>query len=128
MSSKGRSNKLFKENLKIESYLKILSKSSYIPLIKFRTANHKLPVEIGRWENIPHAEWKCTLCNKNDIGDEFHYLLVCPYFATERTRLLKPYFFRRPNILKFKSLLVCTNKIILTNVSKFVRLILNTFV
>ena len=128
MSSKGRSYKLFKENLECEPYLKILSKSSYIPLIKFRTANHKLPVEIGRWENIPHAERKCTLCNKNDIGDEFHYLLVCPYFATERTRLLKTYFFQRPNILKFKNLLVCTNKIILANVSKFVRLIMNTFV
>ena len=63
-----------------------MSKSSYIPFIKFRTANHKLPVETGRRENIPHAERKCSLCNKNDIGDEFHYLLICLYFATERTR------------------------------------------
>ena len=99
MSSKGR------ENLEFEPYLKILSKSSHILLIKFRTANHKLPVETERWKNIPLAERKCTLCNKNDIGNEFHYLLICPYFATERTRLLKPYFFQRPNIFKYISLL-----------------------
>ena len=72
MSSKDINNKLLKENLEFEPYLKILAKISYIPLIKFRTANHKLPVETGRWGNIPYAEQKSALYNKNDIGNEFH--------------------------------------------------------
>ena len=32
---------------------------------------------------------KCSLCNKNDIGDVFHYLLVCSLFQEDRCNLLK---------------------------------------
>ena len=32
-----------------------------------------------------------ALCNKIDLGDGFHYLLVCTQFTNERTELLKPY-------------------------------------
>ena len=65
---------IFKENIEFESYLKLIPKQLYIPLIKFRSSSHKLPVEVGRWKNTIYAERKCSLCNKNDIGDEFHYL------------------------------------------------------
>ena len=30
----------------------------------------------------------CTLCLSSDIGDEFHYLFVCPYFHRERNLFL----------------------------------------
>jgi hypothetical protein len=36
-----------------ENYLNILNdKDNNLTLSKFRTTNHKLPVEIGRWKNI----------------------------------------------------------------------------
>ena len=126
-SSKGKNYKLFKNDQQFEAYLKILSRKSYTSLIKFRTGNHRLPVEVGRWEGIPYTERKCTLCEKNDIGDEFHYLLICPTFDTERKTLIKPYNFRRPNILKFRELLNTRNKNVLLKLSKFVQTIMNKF-
>ena len=45
VSSKGRNHNIFKDNLDFEPYVKILPKNAYIPIIKYRTANHKLPVE-----------------------------------------------------------------------------------
>lgn len=120
-STKGRTYIIFKEDVSLENYLSALSRNIYLPLIKFRTTNHKLPVEKGRWENIPHKDRKCNLCDKNDIGDEFHYLFTCPFFAGERAALIKPYFYNRPNILKFKELLQSRNKKLLIHLSQFVK-------
>ena len=36
-----------------------------------------MPVEIGRWQNIELEDRKCTVCNKNTLGDELHYLMEC---------------------------------------------------
>ena len=41
---------------------------------QFRLGNTKLPAETGRWVNIDRNERYCTLCNRNEIGDEFHLL------------------------------------------------------
>lgn len=126
-STKGRNYAIFKDNTELEAYLKMLSKNEYIPLAKFRTSNHKLPVETGRWDNTPYHDRKCVLCHKNDIGDEFHYLLICPTFINERKKLLEPVYYQRPNILKYQSLLNSRNKKTLSNLSKFVKVIMNTF-
>ncbi|MCW4343918.1 MAG: reverse transcriptase family protein [Candidatus Thiodiazotropha endolucinida] len=126
-SSKGRNYSLFKVNTEIENYLLSMTKRTYIPLLKFRTANHKLPIEKGRWDNVPYAERKCNLCHKSDLGDEFHYLLVCPFFYNERKMFLKKYYYTRPNILKLKALLQSTNKKTLTGLSKLVEVIMNKF-
>ena len=42
---------------------------SRIWITKFRTSNLHLPIETGRWYNIPRAERICHLC-KETIGDE----------------------------------------------------------
>ena len=34
----------------LQKYLKILPQSSWIPIIKFKTANHRLPIEIYSWQ------------------------------------------------------------------------------
>ena len=39
----------------------------------------KIPLETGRWQNIPKEERLCSLCDLNVIGDEFHYLFMCRY-------------------------------------------------
>lgn len=38
-------------------------------IARFRTSNHKLPIETGRWNNVDRENRKCWLCNV-DIGDE----------------------------------------------------------
>ena len=91
MSSKGKTYKLFKEQLIFEKYLNIIPERLWRLIIKFRTSNHYLPVETGRWNNILFEDRLCTICDKNDIGDEFHYLFICKFFHNSRVKFLHHY-------------------------------------
>jgi hypothetical protein len=42
--------KLFKVELKFENYLDILEEKDTFTLCRFRTTNHRLPVEVGKWK------------------------------------------------------------------------------
>ena len=78
-SSSGNNYKLFKETFGYSRYFSILPTyySKFFP--SFRTRNHKLLIEIGRWNSVPLSERLCHLCRK-DLGDEFHYILSCEHF------------------------------------------------
>ena len=69
-------NLFFKDILNFEKYLINVSKFYYSKIIKYRTGNHRLPVETGRWDDIPLNERKCKICTTDDIGDEYHYLFT----------------------------------------------------
>ena len=92
-----------------------------------RLSNHRLPVETGRWENTPLEDSKCILCSKYDIGDEFHYLFVCDHFISDRKKYLRSYFYKSPNIIKFKELFSSANTRKLVKLSSFVEIIMNKF-
>ena len=94
--------KLFKTTFKFETYFKKLTDKETKLLLKFRTRNHRLPVEVGRWNKIELRERKCVFC-KNDIGDEYHYILICPYLNLSRKQYIKPYYFKRPNTINFSN-------------------------
>lgn len=126
-SSKSYNYKLFKTEIELEHYLTHLPRPVYLPIIKFRTSNHRLPIEKGRWENVPRAERTCTKCSSNSIGDEFHYIMECKFFKLERQRLIRSYYYNRPNVLKFNQLLQSKNSSILRNLSTFTKLIMNEF-
>lgn len=126
-SSKGRNYSLFKDNINCENYIKTLNSINVINMLKFRTGNHKFPVEVGRWNNVDISERKCHLCQTSSIGDEFHYLLECSYFQRERRIYIDQYFYRRPNILKYKQLLAVENESKLTLLSKFMKIIMKCF-
>ena len=126
-SSKGQNYKLLKAELAFEIYLTKFPKKIYLPLLKFRTSNHKLPVERGRWENKPYNERVCTICHRNTLGDEFHYILECDAFKEDRKILIKQYFYKHPNILKYKELMSSTNEPTVKNLSKFAYLIMKKF-
>ena len=87
--------------------------------IKFRTANHKLPTETGRWKNISSKERFCPLC-PSEIGDEFHYLFHCTKFTDSRKICLKKYFINNPNYHKMSTLFLTSNVKQLRNLCKFV--------
>jgi len=84
-------------------------------LILFRTRNHRLPVETGRWQNIPHNERKCTTCNL--IGDEYHFLMECKTFATLRNTYLPVYYRTHSNFVKFTTLFKSDNYEVLKNLA-----------
>ena len=91
-------------------------------MLSFRTRNHKLPVEIGRWKKIDFDRRLCMLC-KTDVGDEFHYILNCKYFRSFRKLYIKPYYHKHPNTLKFSQLMNSKNKVELKKLTKFIKII-----
>ena len=92
-------------------------------MIKYRTRNNKLPVEIGRWNKIPFNQRICKLCSA-DIGDEYHYLLICKSIHEIRKKYLKQYFYTNPNTLKFEKLMNTKNKIESRKLCSFIEHIL----
>ena len=125
-SSKGMNYSLYKENIDIENYLMVLPKSIYTTFAKFRTGNHRFPCEVGRYNDTEIAERKCTLCDSGDVGDEMHYLLLCPFFSNDRSLYLSRYYYARPNILKFKEIMSTRNMRRLKRLCIFIAIILKT--
>ena len=72
----------FKPELKLEKYQTVLDNRDRINMFKFRCRNLKIPVVVrGIAEsNIPYEERLCTKCTMNLVGDEYHYILQCPFF------------------------------------------------
>ena len=101
-------------------YLERLPSNVCKLFLRFRTRNHRLPVETGRWRGIALTDRKCHLCNL-DIGDKFHYLLVCDFLNTHRRKYLKAYYYKRPNTLKREQLMNTKNVKILTNLCIFIK-------
>lgn len=48
-SSKALNYRLYKKGVSFENYLEILKDKNLFLLCRFRTSNHRLPIEIGRW-------------------------------------------------------------------------------
>ena len=72
--------RMFKNELVYEKYLQILCQKEAIALSKFRCRTHRLPVNKGRFDANVVDDLQCPLCTPTDIGDEFHYIFVCPFF------------------------------------------------
>lgn len=53
---------LFEDTWSFENYF-LLAKNVCYPILQFRTDNHNLPIETGRWFNIPSVERVCKLRN-----------------------------------------------------------------
>ena len=46
---------------------------------KFRTCNHRLPMEVSRYDNIPRLERTCICSGK--FGDEFPFIYAPVHIA-----------------------------------------------
>ena len=78
-NSKTLNYRLFKDKLEFEKYFDILEDRDLFTFCHFRTVNHKLPIKYWRWNNIQKENRVCNLCNSQDLGDKFHYLLKCSF-------------------------------------------------
>ena len=116
--------RMFKKHFEFEKYLSILPFNLAHALLKLRTLNHKLPIQNGRILGMQRRERICFKCNKGDIGDEFHYLFCCDYFSDSRKLLIKKYYYRSPNTIKYNQLLENESKQVLLKLVKFVKIIL----
>ena len=70
---------------------------------------------------------KCKLSDKNEIGDEFHYLLICPVFQEDRKRLLKEYYRKFPSIYKIIELMSTSNMKDLRKLAEFAIIFIRKF-
>ena len=116
--------RLFKKQLNFEDYLLSCNNRERISLPKYRCANSKIPV----YNQIYMYETElCTLCDLNVNGDEYHYIMICPYFRPSKKLYLKHYFYTRPNMLKFNQLFSSVNKHTLSRLAKFITVIMIQF-
>ena len=119
--------RIFKSELQLENYLITLTNRDRINLCKFRCGNSKLPIVTGRYQGIERDDRICSLCDRHQLGDEFHYLFECNFFAAERKKYLRPFYRVRPNTLKMCKLMNNQNRNELSNLVKFCCCIMKTF-
>lgn len=119
-SSSSNNYRLYKSEFKKSDYFSLLSDTMCRNFLAFRSRNHRLPVETGRWLSVAHNDRKCPLC-KEDIGDEFHYIMACKHFFNLRKQYIKPYFYRHPNVLKYEALMNTRNTNQLKNLCTFIQ-------
>lgn len=120
-SSRLQSYSIYKHNFELEKYLNLNIEQKYkVALTRFRTSSHSLLIETGRYENIPREQRICQSCNMRKIEDEFHFLLVCPYYRELRQKYFKPYFCHWPTVNKFETLLSLKNVNALNGLAKFI--------
>jgi len=94
-------------------YLQVLeNRKNRNVIAKLRLSSHKLFVETGRHRQIPRQDRKCILCNIDDVEDEYHFMLICPFYNNIRITHI-------PSLFKFVQLLNETSKQVLVKSSSF---------
>ena len=121
--------RMFKTDFCFESYIVNLDKPLQRNLLKLRFSNHKLPIHSQRFINVTRAERLCELCMSGELGDEFHYLFNCKdeRITQERMKSLSPYYFHRPNVIKYHALMNCKSNAKMKKLAKFAGFILSLF-
>ena len=119
----------YKDMFVLQSYLVRLSEQERISLCRFRTGNHRLPIVTGRYNSTPRENRYCTKCSENDLGDEYHVLLVCKNQEIVRLRnqFIPMYYRCAPNQFKFVQLLQDSRYKIQNNLAMFARAVLKLF-
>ena len=73
-------------NIGFEKYLSCVKNINHrIALTRLRCSSHKLAIEDGRFRNLARSERKCIYCKMDVIEDEYHFLLVCPFYRNLRS-------------------------------------------
>ena len=58
-------------------------------ITELRISNHKLMIELGRYNNTPRDNRLCPVCDCNQTEDEIHFLFYCPKYTTIRDIFLE---------------------------------------
>ena len=101
--------RMFKEEFTFEKQLLDIDSKLAKVMIQFRCANFPIPARKNRFTSHATSS-ECEKCHR-EIGDEFHYLLVCPFFNKIRKKFIPALYLTAPNCLKFKNLISTTNTV-----------------
>ena len=95
------------------TYLTILhNKRLSNALSKLRLSSNRLAVETGRHTVIERQNRKYLFCTKDDLEDEFRFVLICPRYNNLRMQLIRKYYYKNPSMLKFIQLVNSTGKLL----------------
>ena len=121
-SQKGYNYRIFKENHGKEDYLSMnLPYCLQNMLMRFRTGNHKLPVERGRYQSIERMNRNCDLCDTHSVGDEYHFIMECKSLSTLRSKYFPQYYCKHNSAIKFRQLMGSKDKKLLIKLAKFIK-------
>lgn len=81
---------MYNEKFCLENYLVTLKHHERVIMARFRCSSLSLPIEMGRRNSIPRSDRICAHCNL-EIGDEYHYIFVCPTLNDHRKRFIPIY-------------------------------------
>ena len=100
----------------------------WIPIIKIRTSNHKLPIEFHSWKIVfkPRLERVCSICDTGELGNELHFVMNCPVFDEERKKFI-PSIINEKSEISFINLLKSEDITILRGLAKFLNLLFGVF-
>ena len=110
-----------------QNYVSKLPKQYIYALCKLKCVNHYMPIVAGRYLDTPVDERLCTICQINEIGDEFHYLFRCTFFSTERARYIMRYYYTQPNMYKLTQLFESSDFTEMLNLAKFAGIIVRQY-
>ena len=112
----------------VQKYLKKMPPDIWLQLVKIRTKNHKLPVEIYSWKIAfkPREERTCTICDMGEVGDEYHFVMNCPVFQEDREKFL-PIINNDKSPNAFIKLLKSDDIKILRGLAKFLKILFEIF-
>ena len=113
---------------KTQNYLVKMPPDIWIPLIKIRTGNHKLPIQFHSWKIVykPKEARICTICRLGAVGDEMHYIMHCPVFDEDRKKYL-PSTEKDKTLENFIKLLKSEKISTLRGLAKFLNILFGVF-
>ena len=126
-SSKCLNYRIFKTKLEFEQYFNLLPNDLATAVCHFRSLNHKLPIEYGKFWGVERDDRTCELCFFNKLGDEFHYLFECSYFEDQRRIYIPRVLSKHPNTFKFRTFMNSKELPLLFKLGKFCKEILGIF-
>lgn len=95
---------------------------------KFRLSNHRLNIELGRYNNVIKENRICNFCqqlNANIIDCEYHAFFKCVKYDTVRQMCLFNWYLHRREPQDFYALLSSQNPGIVKNVSIYIYQLMN---
>ena len=116
--------RIFKDIFQFEPYLCNLDDKERKDLCKFRCRATNIPVASTHTFNS--EDELCKLCDMNECGDEFHYILRCPFFSEERKKMLNVNR-KMINCLQMKAIFNRTSISKLKSLASFINIVLSKF-
>ena len=99
--------------ISLQIYLQKCIPKKYVKyLTLFRLSSHSLAIETCRYQlqGVLNLNRVCKFC-KDDIEDEFHFILKFPTYQNFRSKYIKTYYRTRTSVFKLVQLLLSTENV-----------------